>query len=142
MSGKSIDLQKLTQRKVTMPLILIVGLVVLGWRSESLTIGFLDDYFILRVEAAEQYDAITAQVASNAGLIKGHINEYKLNENAKALARVDDHIYDLKQFVSVSGVSQLTRNRERELDREKKRLNRVRACILRDDPVENCSAIL
>jgi len=140
--SKPISLEKLTQRKVTMPAILILGLVVLGFRADKLTIGYLDDFFVTRAEATEQFETITAQVSTNETLIKSHINEYQLNENAKALARVDDHIYDIKSFISVNGESKLTRDRERDLNAEKAKLNRVRKCILRADPDENCSAIL
>ena len=89
MTGKAIDVQKLTQRRITMPAILVVGLVVLGWRADSLTVDYLDDFFITRAVAEEQYEGISKQVAQNATLITGHIRTYELNENARDIARQD-----------------------------------------------------
>lgn len=139
---KPIDVSTLTQRKVTMPAILIVGLVVLGFRASNITVGYLDEFFITRVEATEQYETITTQVSENATLIKGHINEYKLNENAKAIAKTEDAIYNLELYVAANAESDLTRSRKRDLAANLSRLGRVRACILRDDKDETCSAIL
>ena len=137
-----VDWEKATRTKVTLPIIAVIALVVLGWRIDNWTVDYLSEFFITRAEATDQYETVTTQVAANAGLIKSHINEYQLNENAKALSRVADHIYDIKSFISVNGDSQLTRDRERDLNKEKDRLDRVRRCIIRDDKDENCSAIL
>lgn len=139
---KPIDIQKLTQRKVTVPVILIVGLVVLGWRADSMTVDYLDNFFVTRAEAEEQFKQVTAQVSENGALIRGHISEYKLNENAKSIQAAEDAIYNLSLFVEVNSESELTRNRARDLAATLSRLGRVRACILRNDPLENCSAIL
>lgn len=142
MSSKPIDVQKLTQRKVTVPIILIVGLVVLGFRANNLTVGYLDDFFVTRAEAEDQYEQITAQVGETSKLLESHIDEYQLNENAKAIRAAEDAIYELELYVAANTESDLTRDRKRDLQAELSRLGRVRACILRDDPDENCSAIL
>lgn len=139
---KPIDVQKLTQRKVTVPAIMIVGLIVLGWKADNLTIGYLDDFFVTKAVAEEQYKTITKQVAANAMLISGHIRTYELNENARDTNRVQDAIYDLELYVSANGENQLTRTRKRDLNTTLARLGRVRACIIRNDPLENCASII
>lgn len=139
---KPIDVQKLTQRKVTVPLVMLIGVLVLGWRADGITVDYLDDFFILKAEADEQYTSISKQVQANATLISGHIRTYELNENAKATRGVEDKIYDLELYVAANGVSELTRNRTRDLDAELNRLGRVRACIIRNIENENCTAII
>ena len=139
---KPIDYEKLTQRRVTVPAIMLLGIAVLGWRAESITVDFLDDYFITRAEAGESAELITAQVAQTSKLLVSHISEYQLNENAKAIRQTEDAIYNLELYVAANSESQLTRDRMRELRADLGRLGRVRACIVRDEVDENCSAIL
>lgn len=137
-----IDVQKLTQRRVTVPAIMIVGLVVLGFKADNLTIGYLDDFFLTKAVAEEQYESITEQVAANTTLLTGHIRTYELNENAKDTRRVEDQLYDLELYVAANGTNDLATQRKRDLDRELSRLTRVRACIIRHDPNVNCAAVI
>lgn len=139
---KPIELDKLTQRRVTVPLIMILGVLVLGWRADSLTVGYLSEFFLTKAIAEEQYASISKQVAANAILITGHIRTYELNENARDTNRVQDSIYDLELYVSANGENDLTRNRKRDLNNTLTRLGRVRACIIRNAPNENCSSII
>ena len=138
MTGKAIDVQKLTQRRITMPAILVVGLVVLGWRADSLTVDYLDDFFITRAVAEEQYEGISKQVAQNATLITGHIRTYELNENARDTRAVQEKLADLELYVAANGTNAIVTTRRTELQGELGRLGRVRACIIRNDPDENC----
>ena len=137
-----IDVQKLTQRKVTVPAIMIVGLVVLGFKADNLTIGYLDNFFVTDVVAEELYDGLTEQVAANTTLLTGHIRTYELNENAKDTRRAQDQLYDLELYVAANGTNDLATQRKRDLDRELSRLTRVRACIVRHDPNVNCAAVI
>lgn len=140
--SKPIDVEKFTQRKVTVPIIMVVGLVVLGFKADNLTVDYLDDFFVTKAEAEEHSEQITAQVGDNTTLLVSHISEYKLNENAKAIKNTENAIYNLELYVEANSESELTRTRRRDLATELSRLGRVRACIVRNDPDENCSAIL
>ncbi len=142
MAGKPIDLQKLTQRKVTVPLVMLIGVLFLGWRADSLTVSYLGEFFLEKAVAEEQYKEITRQVAANAGLITGHIRTYELNENAKASKGVQDQLYNLELYVAANSENQLTQTRKRDLSAELNRLGRQRACIIRNDPNENCASII
>lgn len=136
-----IDIEKLTQRKVTMPIILILGLIVLGFRANNITVGYLDDFFVTRAEADDHAEQITSQVADNTRLLVSHISEYKLNENAKAMRVVENEIYNLELWVAQNGDTELTQRRLRDLRSDISRLGRVRACIVRNQPGENCAVI-
>jgi Tfp pilus assembly protein PilW len=144
---KPIDIEKLTQRKVTVPLIMVVGLVVLGFKADNLTVDYLDDFFIKKAEAAEQFEQIATKVEKNADLIEAHIDEYKLNENARQISSVEDQIYEVEYHEQVEGESDITRDRKRQLRAQLARLQRVRACIIRnqhtgeDEAPENCEAL-
>lgn len=142
MNKPSIDLQKLTQTRVTMPLIFIAALVVFGFRFEGITVNYLGDFFVSKVVAEEQYKEITRQVSANAKLIKGHIRTMELNDNAKETKNAQNQIYNLELYVAANGENDLTRTRQRDLQHELDKLGRVRACIIRNDPDENCKAII
>lgn len=145
---KTIDVDKLKETKVTLPLIMVVGLVVLGFKADNLTVDYLGEFFITKAEASEQYEQVSKQVEKNTELIATHVNEYKLNENANRIARIESQLFDLEFHVEQNGETELTRDRERALRAELARLGRIRACIVRnqhrsdDEAVENCDAIL
>jgi len=140
--GYKIDYEKVTKTKVTVPIILIVGLVVFGVKFNGLTVDYLDDFFITSVAAEEQYKELSEQLTANTKLITGHIRTYELNENAKDTRRVTDQIYNLELYVAANGENELAQTRKRDLQAELARLGRVRACILRNNPDENCTAII
>ena len=125
-----------------MPVIMIAGLITFVWRLDNITIDYLDDFFITVAVAEELYGGLTEQVAANTTLLTGHSRTYELNENAKDTRRVTDQLYDLELYVAVNGTSELATKRKRNLDHEVTRLERVRACILRNDPNENCAAVI
>ena len=137
-----LDVTKLTQRRVTVPVIMIVGLVVLGFKADNLTVSYLGQFFVTKAIAEDLYDGLTEQVAANTTLLTGHIRTYELNENAKDTRRVEDQLYDLELYVAANGVNELATQRKRDLDRELSRLTRVRACIVRHDPNVNCGAVI
>lgn len=147
MTTKPIDVEKLTQRKVTIPLIMIAGLFVMGWRMDGITVDYLDDFFILKAEAGEQFEKISKQVEQNTLIIVAHVGEYKLNENASQIAIIENQIYELEFHVAENGESDLTRQRRQDLTSRLARLGRVRQCIVRNqhrsenETSENCDAI-
>lgn len=138
MSGKPITLETLKQTKVTLPLIMVVGLVVLGFKADNLTVSYLGEFFLEKAVAEEQYEQITQAVESNAKLITGHIRTYELNENARDTRAVQEKLSDLELYVAANGVNPIVTDRRAELQRELGRLGRVRACVIRNDPDENC----
>jgi len=148
---KPVDWNKLKETKVTLPLIAVVALVVFGIKFNAITVDYLDDFFLSKAVAEEQYSVITEQVTETRTLVVTHINEYKLNENAKATRETTDQIYMLELYIAANGESDLTNTRKRDLSNSLARLGRVRACIIRnaahaaeDDPPppENCDAII
>ena len=142
MTRTPIDVEKLTQRRVTAPLIMLAGLVVLGFKADGITVDYLGEFFMEKALAEEELSSISNQVAANAKLITGHIRTYELNENAKDTRRVADQMYDLELYVAANGENELTQTRERSLRAELARLGRVRACILRNSEDENCAAVI
>ena len=148
---RTIDYSKLKETKVTLPIIGVIGLLVLGWKFDGLTVDYLDEFFLSKSLAEEQYTVITEQVTETRVLIVTHLNEYKLNENAKATASASDQLYNLELYVAANGASDLTANRQRDLANTLSRLGRQRACIIRNAVAsqsaappasENCDAII
>jgi len=146
-----VDWAKLKETKVTLPVIAVVALVIFGVKFNAITVDYLDDFFLSKAVAEEQYAVITEQVTETSTLVVTHINEYKLNENAKATRETADQVYMLELYIAANGDSDLTTTRKRDLTNALSRLGRQRACIIRnaahageDDPPppENCDAII
>lgn len=142
MSGKPINIETFKQTKVTLPLIMVIGLIVLGFKADNLTVSYLGEFFLTKAVAEEQYEQITEQLTANTKLITGHIRTYELNENAKETKGVQDQLYNLELYVAANGENDLTRTRKRDLSADLNRLGRVRACIVRNDADENCASII
>lgn len=140
--SKTIDYSKLKETKVTLPIIGVLALMVFAWKADKLTVDYLDDFFMTKAVAEEQFESINKQLGANATLISGHIRTYELNENAKSSQLVQDQIYELQLYISANGENDLTRTRQRDLDASLSRLGRVRACIVRNADDENCNAII
>lgn len=147
MTTKSIDYEKLTKTKVTLPAITLLGFVLIGINLNGWSVDYFGEWFITKAEASEQFEQISKQVADNQALIVSHVGEYKLNENAKGMARIQDALFELEFHVAENGETDLTRDRKRSLDTQLARLGRMRACIVRnqhlsdDEVAENCDAI-
>ena len=145
---KKIVIDQLTKTKVTVPLIVLVFCVYVGWKADSFTVDYLDDFFITKAVAEEQYTVIQESVKENRTLIVSHIQTYELNENARETQGVADQLYELELYVAANGANDLTNRRQQELTARLQRLSRIRACIIRnsrledDDEPENCAAIL
>ena len=126
---------------------MLVGILVLGWRADGITVDYLDDFFNHKAEAGEQFEKISEQVEQNTQLIVAHVGEYKLNENASQIARIENQLAELEFYIASNGESDLTRDRKRDLAATLNRLGRVRQCIVRNghrddaDTVENCDAV-
>ncbi len=116
--------------------------MVFAWKADKLTVDYLDDFFMTKAVAEEQFESINKQLGANATLISGHIRTYELNENAKSSQLVQDQIYELQLYIAANGENDLTRTRKRDLAASLGRLGRVRACIIRNDDDENCDAII
>ncbi len=148
---KPVDWQKLKDTKVTLPAIAIIALVVVGFKINGWTVDYFGQFFLSKALAEEQYTVITEQVTETRTLIVTHLNEYKLNENAKSTANTADQLYNLELYVAANGASDLTTTRKRDLGNTLARLGRQRACIIRNAVAsqsasppasENCDAII
>lgn len=148
MAGKPLDYSKLKDTKITIPVVVLLGFVWLGWNAKDLTVSALGDFFLNKAVAEEQYKVVTEQITETRVLIVTHIQEYKLNENAKETRQISNELYNLELYVAANGASELTNNRQRDLANQLARLGRVRSCVVRnarlepDDEPENCDAII
>lgn len=145
--SRTLDYSKLKETKITIPIVVLLGFIWLGWNAKDLTVSALGDFFLAKATAEEQYKVITEQITETRTLVVTHINEYKLNENGKATRETADQLYNLELYIAANGDSDLTTTRKRDLSNQLARLGRQRACIIRnatddDDPPENCDAII
>lgn len=137
-----VDYEKLTKTKVTLPIITIIGFVVVGMNINGWSVDYFDDFFITKVAAEEQYKELSEQLTANTKVITSHILSYELNENARDTRRVQEKLGDLDLYVAANGTNPIVTARRAELQAELGRLGRARACILRKDPDEDCTAVI
>jgi hypothetical protein len=144
----TLDYEKLKQTKVTIPIVVLIGFVWLGFNAKGLTGSALGDLFLSKAVAEEQFKVFTEQVTETRVLIVTHIQEYKLNENAKETRQISNELYNLQLYVAANGSSELTSDRQRDLQNQLATLGRVRSCVIRnaqvedEDLKENCDAII
>ena len=117
-------------RKV--PVVLVVLVIGGLWMTHQ----WADGHYMPYAMAEANDKALSAKIDENTKLIKTHINQYKINENKKAIALVQDQQFNLSQFISVNGESELTQRRANELDRKLRDLEEQRQCLIAGRP--NC----
>lgn len=147
---KPLDYSKLKETKITIPVVVLLGMLWVGFNAKSLTVGTLSDFFVTKASAEEQYTVLSEQLIETRTLVVTHIKEYKLNENARETQSVTNQMYNLELYVAANGESELTRTRLLDLQHQMQTLTRVRACVLRNAQIpedstrepENCDAIV
>jgi len=143
----TLDYSKLKEAKITIPVVVLLGLFWVGFNAKAITVDALGEFFIHKAAAEDQYQQLAAKIETNQTVIVSHIQEYKLNENARETRAITNELYNLELFESANGVSQLTQDRKRQLTEQLQTLARKRACVIRNANLpegrtpENCDAI-
>jgi hypothetical protein len=74
--------------KLTVPLVALVGLVVLGFKADDLTVGYLDEWFFSEAQAQG--------LSSKVGEIESKVDDIGLKVDANRIATIEREIFRLR----------------------------------------------
>lgn len=130
------NFSKLGEQKVTVPLILLVFLVVVGWNARDFTIEGLDKFFISEAEGGE----MTKQINVLNETMTKFISKSEIRELNDQIRDAEDKISVTQLWISANGSNTIARDRLSELVTRRDALKATKACLLNDNIVnkDNC----
>jgi len=103
--------------KVTVPVILLLGLVWLGFKADDVTVDYLDAFFITEVEAQT--------ITSKVGQLEAKVDELADDITAQRIKQIETSVLDLriKQCMSEGALKNIYATQIADLISEWRRLS-------------------
>lgn len=121
-----IDVKKLGETRVTVPLALLAGLFWLGLNARELTIGSLDQVFFTDAAAGE----LTKAVERNTDALTAFIRRQEIRDVNEQLDDVAAQITATELWIAANGANAIASARMVELINRKSKLEEKRSCLL------------
>ena len=121
-----LNFAKLGEQKITVPAILLVFLVYIGWNARDFTIGGLDEFFISEVEGGE----LAKQIGETNELIVGYIEKSEIREINREIREVGEQITETQLWIAANGGNTIATARLGELVQRRDALKETKACLL------------
>ncbi len=125
----AMNLAKLGEQKVTVPLALLVGLLVIGWQAKDFTIDGLDEFFISEAEGSE----MTAQLEQLTENLGKYIEKSEIRAINDDIAAVDDQVTETQLWIAANGENQIATARLTDLVKRRDALKETKVCLLNDN---------
>jgi hypothetical protein len=125
----AVNLAKMGETKVTVPLILLGALLVFGWKAKDFTVGTLDEFFFSEAEASQLAEAVT----KNTETLTNYIRRQDLRDVNSEIAGVTNQIQETQLWIEANGQNPIATARLQELVERKNKLEAKKACLLNDN---------
>lgn len=127
MSG--LNFSKLGETKVTVPAMLLVFLLVIGWNAKSFTIAGLDEFFF--TDAAAQI--LSDQISENTRVLSDYIRRQEIRDVNDQLVQVDAQVTETRLWIAANGENPIATARLTDLVQRSRMLGDRKACLLNDN---------
>ena len=132
---KPLDWEKLKKTRVTVPVVALGFLILFGWQAYESVTGWHFSNFV----SVAQAEDIGQQISKNTQAINEHIQIYEITEADKSITSLQDQLFELTQWVSVNGDTDITRQRKEELNRRLVKWQEFKACLVSEGV--NCDSV-
>lgn len=129
---KSVNFDSLTETKVTVPLILLAGLVWLGWNARELTIDGLDQFFFTDAAASE----LTKAVQANTDVLSTYIKRQEIRDVSEQIQVIGGQITETQLWVAANGENPIATARLGDLVSRRTKLTNKKNCLLNDNIID------
>lgn len=131
-----LDLSKLGETKVTVPAILLLSLVIFGWKAKDFTIGGLDEFFISEAEGSQMVE----QIEQLNETVTKYISKSEIREINNQIQEVNEQITETQLWIAANGGNDIATARLGELVQRRDALKATKACLLNDniEDKDNC----
>jgi len=120
---------RLGEQKVTVPAILLVFLLVVGWNARDFTIEGLDKFFVSEAEGGE----MTKQINVLNETMTKFISKSEIQDLNDKIQAANDQISDTQLWVAANGTNEIARVRLKELIQRRDALMATKECLLNDN---------
>jgi len=124
----AINLAKLGETKVTVPLILIAAVAVAAYKAQSFTVEVLDEFFFTDVAAAELADAVQA----NTEVLYSYIQKQEIRDVNEQIVLVANQIQETQLWIAANGENPIATARLRDLVARQRQLDDKKDCLLNE----------
>ncbi len=124
----AINLAKLGETKVTVPLILIAAVAVGGYKAESFTVEVLDEFFFTDVAASE----LAKAVEDNTTVLYSYIQQQEIRDVNADIVLVANQIQETQLWIAANGENPIATARLGDLVTRQRQLNDKKACLLNE----------
>lgn len=133
-----LNFSKLGETKVTVPAILLVFLLYLGWNARDFTIDGLDEFFFTDVAAAE----LSKQINRNTEVLTDYIRRQEISDVNAQLMQIDAQVTETQLWIAANGDNPIATARLADLVHRSRMLGERKACLLNDNVTdkEDCDA--
>ncbi len=131
-----LNLAKLGETKVTVPLILIAAVALIGFKAQSFTVNVLDEFFFSEAQGEELADA----VQENTEVLYKYIAKAEIREVNDEIREVNAQVTETQLWIAANGTNQIATARLSDLVQRRDELIDTKSCLLNDniDDKDNC----
>lgn len=124
----AINLAKLGETKVTVPLILIAAVAVAAYKAESFTVEVLDEFFFTDVAASE----LAKAVEENTDVLYSYIQQQEIRDVNADIVLVANQIQETQLWIAANGENPIATARLGDLVARQRQLQDKKACLLNE----------
>ena len=125
----AINLSKLSETKVTVPLIMILAVAVGAYKAQDFTIDVLDEFFFTDAAAAELADAVQA----NTEVLYSYIKKQEIRDVKEQIVLVANQIQETQLWIAANGENPIATARLGDLVTRQRQLDDKKACLLNEN---------
>ena len=125
----TLNLAKLGETKVTVPLILIAAVALIGFKAQSFTVDVLDEFFFSEAQGQELAQAVEKQGI----MLYEYIAKSEIREVNDAMREVNEQITETQLWIAANGTNPIATARLGDLVQRRDELKDTKACLLNDN---------
>jgi hypothetical protein len=125
----ALNLAKLGETKVTVPLILIAAVALIGFKAQSFTVDVLDEFFFSEAQGQE----LATAVQENTEVLYKYIAKSEIREVNDEIREVNAQVTETQLWIAANGANQIATARLGDLVQRLDELRETKACLLDDD---------
>jgi hypothetical protein len=125
----ALNLAKLGETKVTVPLILIAAVALIGFKAQSFTVEVLDEFFFTDAAAAELADAVQA----NTEVLYSYIQKQEIRDVNEQIVLVANQIQETQLWIAANGQNPIATARLQDLVARQRLLDDKKDCLLNEN---------
>lgn len=125
----AINLSKLSETKVTVPLIMILAVAVGAYKAQDFTIDVLDEFFFTDAAAAELADAVQA----NTEVLYSYIKKQEIRDVKEQIVLVANQIQETNLWIAANGENPIATARLSDLVARQRQLDDQKDCLLNEN---------